>query len=166
MCSPCVFAIPRLCRATDHTHMNYHQVVSPQSVCTCVNCDDVFVFLRWSCSLDENKAWTFKHQCKRNKTGSIFLLCVCPQTVLLRGHVRSPVPTLLVSRHLHTHSPNPKALCADNPNQWWVPFCCLLTSNCFTPVTECVRSVSCCLPQMTTYYIQINHTKSREGCSD
>lgn len=57
MCSPCgsVFPVLGLCRAIDHTYMNYHQVISPQTTCTCDNCvdgaDDVCLLY----SPDENK---------------------------------------------------------------------------------------------------------------
>lgn len=61
-----------------------------------------------------------KHRCNQNNTLRISSF-VFPKTVLLRGHVRSRVLRLLVSRRPHTRSPppNPKALCAGNPNRWY-----------------------------------------------
>ena len=132
--SPCKCVCPcslswGLCRAVDHSHMSYHQVF------TCVNSDDDHV-----CFFLEN----FKHEHNRSNRGSTSPLCVCPQTVPQRGHVRSPAPILLVSRRLHTRSPlspNPKALCADNPNQWYALFymCLRFCVICSLHVLETVH---------------------------
>ncbi len=149
------FTVLRLCRAVDRTSMSYHQVVCPQCMCTCVSCDDdddddVCVIVFASERKDQSVMSSNINVTKI--TDAPRFLSVCPQTVLQKGHVRRLVLRLLVSQRLHTHSPppNPKALCADNPNQWYglfylpyiLIFCLLLLAffTCLNRITPVLLS--------------------------
>lgn len=134
MCSSCVctLTVLRLCRATDHTHMNYHQAVIPQSMCTCVNCDedvdDVCVCARVFME-------KFKRRCNRNNRGSLFPLFVSIDCAAERSCPQSgaPSPSQSTSSHTLSSAKSKGSLRRQSKSVVWsllcISTCCTLTSH-------------------------------------
>lgn len=101
MCILCMFTVPGLCRAVDHTCMNHAQVVSPLQPCAPLATVMCLVIQLMKTT---PKSLRFKRGCNGNYRGSVFLLCVSAESAAERSCAQSGAPSPSQSTSSHALS--------------------------------------------------------------
>lgn len=136
MCSLCgsVFPVLGLCRAIDHTYMNYHQVISPQTMCTCDNCDDGADDVCLFYSPDENKI----KETQFNRLSVFLFICVSEDCSAERSCSQSgaPSPSQSTSSHTLSSAKSKGSLRRQSKSVVWSSLCIYIYILCLSVIVS------------------------------